>query len=56
MYKLLINQTKVYEGGMWGLLRYVVAHTPVTIHPGDRVEVYRKARTTWQLQDGGVWS
>lgn len=53
MYKLLINQTMVWTGT--GILQ-LVSEIRTNAKTGDKVEVYRKARTQWQLEDGGIWT
>lgn len=40
-YKLVVNQTKVFEGGLIKLIQEMI----LTCSPNDMVEIYRKART-----------
>lgn len=51
MYKLLINNTNVFQGTLIKLIQVL----PTVAKDGDSVEIYVQARVQWRLVDGVIW-
>lgn len=50
-YRLVIQQANVFEGSLCNLIK----HLHKVVLPGESVEIYRRSRTMWYLEDGMVW-